>query len=87
MRTSWKSASGGGIVAVGRVDPAVIESAPDLAGDSYYREKEDFSTVEPRVQIAVERVLDSPLARDMLQADPVLSELGFSALPMQLFMR
>ncbi len=72
----WRSGQLGGIVAVGTVGTEPAEKAPDAAEDEFYLRREDFSKVEPRVKIVVERVLDEPLLRTALQDDPVLKSLG-----------
>jgi 5-methylcytosine-specific restriction enzyme MrcB-like protein/EVE domain-containing protein/dynein-related subfamily AAA family protein len=72
----WRSGPEAGIVAVGEVGNEPADAAPDLTEDPFYIRREDFSKVEPRVKIAIERLLDSPLLRSKLREDPILKDLG-----------
>jgi MoxR-like ATPase/predicted RNA-binding protein with PUA-like domain len=72
----WKSGPDGGVIAIGRVASDVSDSPPDPSEDPYYRDREAFAKSEPRVRIAIERVLDAAIPRDTLRNDPVLSGLS-----------
>ncbi len=72
----WRSGAQAGIVAVASVATEPVDSAPDPAEDAFYLRREEFSKVEPRVRIAIDRVLEQPLLRSELQQDPILAELG-----------
>jgi MoxR-like ATPase len=66
----------GGIVAVGLIVSPVTEKTPDASEDPYYRQREGFSQVEPRVMVETVRIVDPPLLRSMLREDPVAGSLG-----------
>jgi MoxR-like ATPase/predicted RNA-binding protein with PUA-like domain len=71
----WRSGSQtGGIVAVGSVVTEPYDAAPDPAETRYWKSQQ-FAGVQPRVRIAIDRVLDQPLLRSVLRTDPVLKDL------------
>jgi MoxR-like ATPase len=72
----WKSGTDGGVVATGHIASDVTESLPDPSEDAYYRDREAFSKPEPRVRIAIDRLVQPILDRQALQADPILGGLG-----------
>ena len=71
----WRSGSQtGGIVAVGSIVSEIYDAPPDPAEAPYWK-SEQFKGVQPRVRIAIDRVLDQPLLRSILREDPVLKDL------------
>jgi MoxR-like ATPase/predicted RNA-binding protein with PUA-like domain len=71
----WRSGSQtGGIVAVGSIVSETYDAPPDPAEAPYWK-SERFKGVQPRVRIAIDRVLDQPLLRSALREDPVLKDL------------
>src|SRR5439155_25632222 len=78
----WRSGSQtGGVVAVGSVASAVEEKAPDPGEDPYYRSREGFSEVEPRVMVKTEQLVEPPLLRSMLREDPIAGSLDVIRAP------
>lgn len=71
----WQSGSDGGILARARTltEPKVEPNDPASA---ILQRTSDLAAPELRVWMAVERVLDQPISRDEVKADPTLKDLG-----------
>jgi predicted RNA-binding protein with PUA-like domain len=71
----WRSGPNAGIVAIGQIGTEPADALPDDSEDPYYLRRAEFSKAEPRVKIAIEKVLEKPLERSMLRDDVVLNSL------------
>jgi MoxR-like ATPase len=73
----WRAGPQAGVVAVGTVLTEPEESSPDPAEVEFWLQPDryGFDSVEPRVRVSIDRVVDPPLLRATLRDDAVLSDL------------
>lgn len=79
----WVSGANAGIYAVGTVvsDPSIMPDSP--TGQTYWVRQEEGRRPKPRVQVRYDRLLlERPLSKEFLQADPDLWNLSILRSPM-----
>jgi MoxR-like ATPase len=76
----WRSGTGAGVIATATVltDPA---TALDPLAETYAVDRDAFSQPEPRVELAIDKVLAAPILRADLIDDPVLADLEVIRFP------
>jgi len=75
----WRSGADPGIIAVGHVVSGPEEMEILEEQNEFVMDSKTFSGTQTRVRISVDKVLDSPLGKEELRADPVLSKLKILA--------
>ena len=72
----WESGPNAGIVGVARITglPQVVADDPKLA--AFVRNSDKFEGALLRATLAIERVIDPPLERQLIKADPLLAKMS-----------
>lgn len=79
----WLSGAESGVYALGTVVSQPIDQPDSRTGQGYWRANEDGKKVKPRVTVRYDQVLvDRPLLKVFLEADPGLWDLRILRMPM-----
>jgi hypothetical protein len=70
----WRSGASAGVVAVCTIVDGPALMPPDVADEPFLRDTERLGSPQPRVVLAVDRVLEPPLEKRLIQENSALEE-------------